>query len=86
MTKWSCYFLTVPKCAAQYLLYSRFSSVTFFTQHLAIRRVCFTAGMPRVYMVALHLFILKKFFAIIANAVLPLVCLAFHIVAKGANV
>ena len=67
-------------------LFSRFSSITVFTQHLAIFGSCFSSFVPRCDMVALHLLYLVIFGTNRTNAFLPFIGFSFVVVAKCSNI
>ena len=68
------------------LLFPRFSSVVVFTQHLAVRRCGLPALVPRLDVIAFHLFKRKLLLAFHADSLLPLVRFPLHVVGERADV
>ena len=66
-----------PYFCAPIILYPRFSSVILLAQHLTISGDCFTAFVPRFYMISFHFFYFKMVFAFFTNTFLFFISLLF---------
>jgi len=67
-------------------LFPSLSPIALFAQHLTIFGNCFSAFMPRFYMISFHFFNFKMFLAFFTDAFLSFIRFSFLFIGKSANI